>query len=207
MQILFSQNWTCALQKKRPTLSFVFVLFFFPALCLHAQVGPSAYKSGISLSAGAEGSVFQPDYAGSGIAQASPKRLYGVGAYVDARFTRWVQIEGEARWLRFNEYVPSGSSQGIGEDTYMIGPKVPIVDWHHLQPYGKFLVGWGSGPGGWLTSHAGTFAYGGGLDYHWTRRLTIRAVDFEYQRWNVQPTLWPYGGSAGISYTFLGRTR
>ena len=50
------------------------------------------------------GSIFQPDYAGNGIAQTSPNRLYGVGAYVDAHFSRWLQIEAEGRWLRFNEY-------------------------------------------------------------------------------------------------------
>ena len=54
---------------------------------------------------GGLGSMFQPDYAGEGIAQTSPNRLYGVGAYVDARFSRWVQIEGEGRWLRYNEYL------------------------------------------------------------------------------------------------------
>ncbi len=147
--------------------------------------------------------MFQPDYAGAGVAETSPNRLYGVGTYVDARFTRWVQIEAEGHWLRFNEYVPPGSTQGIGENTYMIGPRVPIVDWHGLEPYGKVLFGWGSGTGNWLTGHAGNFAYGGGLDYRWKHRLTIRAVDFEYQQWRVKPTLWPYGGSVGLSYTIF----
>jgi hypothetical protein len=100
-----------------------------------AQVAPSAYHRGLSIHAGGEFSVFQPDYAGNGIAQTSTNRLYGIGAYVDAHFSRWLQIEGEGRWLRFNEY------QNIGQNTYMIGPKVPIITFHRWTPYGKFLIG------------------------------------------------------------------
>jgi hypothetical protein len=136
--------------------------------------------------------MFQPDYAGEGIAQTSPNRLYGPGAYVDARFSRWVQLEAEGRWLRYNTYL------GIDQNTYMIGPRVPIVTFHGLSPYGKFLVGIGNGT--FLTGNTLVFAYGGGVDYRLTRRLTLRAFDFEWQQWRVTPTLYPYGGSVGISY-------
>jgi hypothetical protein len=196
-----SQNWMCRVQKKQLSVLFLFVVFCFSALSTEAQVEPAAYKSAFSLSAGGEGSMFQPDYAGTGIAATSPQRLYGVGAYVDAHFNRWIGAEAEGRWLHFNEF------ENIGQNTYMIGPRVPIWEFHHLEPYGKFLVGWGSGSGGWLTGRAGAFAYGGGVDYHLSRKLTVRAFDFEYQQWRVNPTLWPYGGSVGISYTILGRTR
>jgi opacity protein-like surface antigen len=184
----------CAVRKTHSTLVFLVVSFFVSALSIHAQVAPAASKSGLSLAVGAEGSVFQPDYAGNGKAQTGPDRLYGVGGYVDARFTRWVQIEAEGRWLHWNEY------SGIGENTYMIGPRVPICDFHGWSPYGKFLIGWGSGAGDWLNGRAGAYAYGGGVDYRLSHRLTIRPFDFEYQQWRVKPTLWPYGGSAGISY-------
>jgi hypothetical protein len=190
----------CAVRKIHSTLAFLVVFLFVSALSLHAQVAPAATRSGLSLAAGAEGSVFQPDYAGGTGAGTGPDRLYGVGAYVDARFTRWVQIEAEGRWLRFNEYYPPGSSEGIGENTYMIGPRVPICEFHGWSPYGKFLIGWGSGAGGWLNGRAGAFAYGGGVEYRLSHRLTIRPFDFEYQRWRVDPPLHPYGGSAGISY-------
>ena len=42
------------------------------AISASAQVGPAAYRRGLSIHAGAEASVFQPDYAGNGIAQTSP---------------------------------------------------------------------------------------------------------------------------------------
>ena len=63
---------------------------------------------------GGLGSVFQPDYAGG---YAAPNRTYGVAAYADMRFTRWVQVEAEGRWLPFNEYL------GIKQDNYLIGPR------------------------------------------------------------------------------------
>jgi hypothetical protein len=42
--------------------------------------------------------------------------------------------------------------------------------------------------------------YGGGVDYRLNRKFTIRCADFEYQQWQVNPTIWPYGLSAGLSY-------
>jgi hypothetical protein len=103
-----------------------------------------------------------------------------------------VQIEGEGRWLRFNEYI------GINENTYLIGPRVAPFSFHGLTPYGKVLVGLSNGS--LLTGNAFALAYGGGLDYRLGKRFTLRCVDFEYQRWQVTPTLSPYGGSVGISY-------
>jgi hypothetical protein len=162
------------------------------AFSASAQVAPAAKSSTFALDAGGLGSVFQPDYAGLGVAQTSPNRLYGFGAYVDAKFSRWVQIEAEGRWLHFNQYL------GINENSYAIGPRVPIHTFHGWTPYGKVLYGWGSGS--FLSGRASEITFGGGVDYRLTRKLTLRAFDFEYQRWSVTPTLWPYGGSVGISY-------
>jgi opacity protein-like surface antigen len=174
------------------------LVLFSAAASARAQVAPAAYRRGMSIHAGGEASVFQPDYAGGGSAQTSPNRLYGIGGYADVHFTRWVQIEAEGRWLRFNEF------QNIGQNTYLIGPKVPIIDFHRWDPYGKFLIGWGSGTGNWLNGRATTFAYGGGLEYRLTRRLTLRPIDFEYEKWHTRPTLSPYGASAGLSYRVFG---
>jgi hypothetical protein len=174
---------------------FVFFCLFSAgaALSIHAQTVPSATRSGLSLSAGALGSVYQPDYADNLVAEPSPYLLFGLGAYVDVRFSRWVQIEAEGRWLRFNQYL------GVDENNYLIGPRVPIHTFHRFTPYGKFLVGFSTGDH-WLNGRAGTLVFGGGVDYQLNRKFTIRAGDFEYQRWSVTPTLHPYGGSVGISY-------
>jgi len=175
------------------TIEFLFCIVLASlALSAYGQVEPSAAAHQFTVTAGGLGSMFQPDYAGNGIAQAGPDRLYGVGAYVDVKFNRWVQVESEGRWLRYNEYL------GINEDNYLIGPKVPIHTFKGLTPYGKFLVGIGSGS--FLTGHSTVLAYGGGVDYRLSKRFTLRAFDFEYQQWLVTPTLYPYGGSVGIGY-------
>jgi hypothetical protein len=142
--------------------------------------------------------MFQPDYAGNGFAQTSPNRLYGLGAYVDVRLNRWVTVEDEGRWLRFNQDYGSNPPQQNGEDTYSIGAKVPIYTFKGLTPYGKFLVGLGNGS--FLNGHSTVLTYGGGVDYRLSKRFTLRAFDFEYQQWLVTPTLYPYGGSVGIGY-------
>jgi hypothetical protein len=185
-----------AVPMKRSTVASLCFFFLSAALLLRGQVVPAAASGSLSLDAGGLGSVSQPDYAGEGIAQTSPNRLYGAGTYVDGHFNRWVDIEGEARWLTFNEYL------GIDEKTYLVGPRVPIRSFGRFTPYGKFLIGLGGGS--FLTGHSLVLAYGGGLDIRLSHRLTVRLPDFEYQQWRVTPTLWPYVGSVGISYRVFG---
>jgi hypothetical protein len=181
--------------KKRSIFTFWLIAFLSAAIVsAHGQVVSSATERVFNIRAGAFASAFQPDYAGGGIAYASPQRLYGVGGYVDARFNRWVQPEAEVRFLRFNEYL------GIDQNTYLIGPRIPITTFHRLTPYGKFLIGFGTGSASWLNGTALVTTAGGGVDYRLSRKFTLRAFDFEYQRWSVTPTLWPYGASVGMSY-------
>ncbi len=179
--------------------AFICAVSSFAIVSARGQVVPAATSRSFTLSAGALGSTAQPDYTGEGIAYTGPKRLYGAGAYVDLRFSRWLQVEGEGRWMRFNEYYPPGSSTGIDEDTYLIGPRIPIATFHRVTPYGKFLVGLGSASF-LMGGDAFVFAYGGGVDYRLSHRLTLRAFDFEWQQWRLTPVLSPYGGSVGISY-------
>ena len=170
----------------------VFFLFFIAVISARAQVSESANIRTLKIYAGGEGSMFQPDYDGRGFAHTSPQHLYGIGAYVDADFTRWIQIEAEGRWLHWNQY------GGIDENTYMIGPRVPIIEYKRLRPYGKFLIGGGSGS--FINGRVMAMAFGGGVDYRLGRKFTLRAFDFEYQSWRAGTTLSPYGGSVGFSY-------
>jgi hypothetical protein len=181
------------------TIDFLFCIVIATfALSASGQVVPSATARAPKITAGGFGSMFQPDYAGSFIAQTSPNRLYGVGAFVDVRLNRWVGVEGEAQWLRFNQFYWGNPPTGNGENTYSIGPKVPIRTYKGLTPYGKFLVGMGGGP--FLNGHSTVLTYGGGVDYRLSKKFTLRAFDFEYQQWTMTPTLYPYGGSVGIGY-------
>lgn len=191
---------------KRSIVALFSILISAGALSARAQAVPSANAQRFTVNAGVLGSVFQPDYKGGGVAATGPYRLYGDGAYVDVKLTRYVQIEAEARWLRFNSYL------NIREDNYLIGPRLPLekLRYKRATPYAKVLIGNSrmnfeyNGAYGRYTD----IAYGGGVDVKLTKRITIRAIDLEYQQWLGWPdipgspnsTLSPYGGSVGVSY-------
>jgi hypothetical protein len=168
------------------------------ALKVHAQVAPSATRQELSLTAGGIGSVFQPDYAGNGIPEGAPNALYGFGTFVDLRLRHWIQLEAEGRWLRLHQY------ENIYEDNYLIGPRVPIHETHRYKPYAKALVGFGkmNFQYNFAYGHFSDVALGGGVDIQLTRRVSVRAADFEYQLWPnwLNGTLKPYGGSVGVAY-------
>ena len=205
------RKWIYVVLMKRSILALLCFAFSSVALVsAHGQEVPSATERVLTVRVGGLASAFQPDYAGDPQvgAQTGPQRLYGVGAYVDARFTRWIQPEVEMRWGRFNEYQSGLQNQPIDENTYSIGDRVPIITFHKFTPYGKVLVGLGNAS--WLNGTAFVLTYGGGVDYRLNRKFTIRCADFEYQQWpvtSVDPlggttsfTIRPYGLNAGLSY-------
>lgn len=177
---------------KRSTLLLFCVLTALVVLPATAQVGPSATGHQPKLTAGGFGSIFQPDYAGNGIAEPSPNPLIGIGAYVDYRINRFVGVEAEGNWLHYNQYI------GITENTYSIGPKLHIREFGNFMPYGKVLFG--TGGGSFLNGRTTVLTYGGGVDYNLSRRWMLRLGDFEFQQWLVTPQLHPYGGSVGLAY-------
>ncbi len=85
------------------------------------------------------------------------------------------------------------------ENTYLIGPRVPITTFHRITPYGKFLVGMGNGS--FLTGNTFVLAYGGGVDYRLSHRFTLRAFDFEYQQWRLTPVTLTLTAAAWASAT------
>lgn len=168
------------------------------ATLARAQVVPTATRHQMTIRVGALGSMFQPDYAGNGVPQEAPNRLYGWGGFVDIDLNRWVQFEAEGRWLRANPYI------NIREDNYLFGPRVVGPSYRKFKPYAKALVGYGRMNFQYNYAY-GRFcdvALGGGVDYPLTHKLSVRVIDFEYQMWPnwVNGTLKPYGGSVGISY-------
>ncbi|WP_263359386.1 porin family protein [Acidicapsa ligni] len=156
----------------------------------HAQVVPSAFHNPISLNVGAIGSVFSPDY--------GPNKLAGFGAFVDLNVFHGIGVEGEGRWLRFNQF------ENINQDNYLVGPRVKLHPLWRLQPYGKVLGGTSHMifQDHVFSGHFTTVAFGGGVDIHVRRKWTLRAIDYEYQYWpNFFGThLSPNGVSAGVSY-------
>ena len=164
-----------------------------------AQVAETAEVRTFTVSAGGFGSVFSPGDGSHPLYGKSADYLLGVGTYVDLHFTHWFQLEGEARWLRFHEFA------GENQDNYLIGPKVPVARWGRANFYGKALIGLGrmTFPNDYGHGSFTALAFGGGVDYPLSRKLTFRPVDFEYQVWpKFLPgyTIHPYGASVGLSY-------
>lgn len=156
-----------------------------------AQAVEAMEGRGFYINAGGMASGFMPGD--------QNQAVIGVGTYVDFHFSHWIQIEGEGRWMRWNGYY------GETEDNYLIGPRVPVYRLGRRgQIYGKALIGLAKQNfafGGYGSFTA--LAFGGTLDYKLTRKLTLRAVDFEYQYWPVWlpgESLQPYGVSVGAAY-------
>ena len=194
---------------KRSVVVLSCILLAVAATAVSAQVVPAARARRFSITVGGMASGFQPDFAGDWacgrtscppyfpVAGTVNQPLIGPGAFVDLKFSRWIQLEGEARWMRFNRY------QDIHEDNYLIGPRVPVFQFRKATFYGKALGGFsrmdlGYGYHGTFT----TIAFGGGMDVRLTRKISIRAFDGEYQYWPAwgNSKLMPYGASAGVSY-------
>ena len=165
-----------------------------------AQVAPSTTGGGFSLSAGAEYSNFQPDW--------GPNRLGGVAAFADADhiFLRRLGVEGEGRWLIFNQF------HGEHESNYLLGPRYRFYRLNKFSFYAKFLMGAGLITYPSDIGHGSYFAYapGGTVEYRLSRRFIVRG-DYEYQIWPSAPGvvftfpnpsngLTPNGFSGGIAY-------
>jgi len=177
---------------KSALFAVVLLGFLLADLPASAQSTYAATTRQFSVTAGALGSAFQPNYTSTGGVESNPDYLFGVGAYVDVRLTRWVQIEGESRWLRINPNL------NFNEANYLIGLREPLRSFGKTTPYAKVLYGLGTAD--FLTGKASNLAFGGGVDYKLSKKFSLRAIDFEYQRWRTTPTLSPYGFSVGLGY-------
>ena len=181
-----------------------------------AQSSQSAVGNVPSLSAGAEFSLFNPDY---GCPSNLPFHcgnstglLRGGGVFGDFNLRPNWGVEGEARWM----HSPGGES----ESTYLVGGHYRFFHSGKFDFWGKALVGIGSITTQDFSATSGVkgsylvFAPGATLDYHLTSRFSFR-VDYEYQMWPsfAGPAtsagahnhgLSPNGISFGISYKFRG---
>ncbi len=163
-----------------------------------AQAAESATSRQFNITAGGMGSAFSRGGGSHPLYGSSANFLAGPGTYVDFHFTHWIQVEGEARWLRFHD------AAGEHQDNYLIGPKVPVVQFGSAQVYGKAMVGVGKMT---FPNHYGygTFTalgFGGGIDYRLSRKMSVRG-DFEFQDWpNFLPdqAMRPLGVTIGVGY-------
>jgi hypothetical protein len=193
--------------KRSAVLAFILFVFLMAGeRSGSAQAVEAMDGRGFYINAGAMASGFMPGDYDHPVGATPEVKVYqpviGPGVYVDLHFAHWVQIEAEGRWMLWDGY------GGETQDNYLIGPRVPI---HRLgrrgQIYGKALIGLAKMNFSNIDLYThGSFtalAFGGTLDYKLTRKLTLRAVDFEYQYWPVwveNKSLQPYGVSVGMAY-------
>jgi hypothetical protein len=104
------------------------VLLLASANVLRAQVVPAGRQDVIRLSAGVIGSGDTFQY--------GPRKMLGVGAFVDADTSGHYGIEAEGRWVEFHQRAD------VHAETYSIGPRYHFVV-GRWQPYAKGLVGFG----------------------------------------------------------------
>jgi hypothetical protein len=135
-----------------------------------AQVTSSGDQGGLGIFAGATGT-------GSYI-QYGERKMLGVTGFVDADGRRRLGIEAEGQWAEFHQ------SADVHIETYSIGARYHFNK-GRFQPYVKGLVGFGdfNFPYNLATGRFLVVTGGGGLDIRLSRRIYIRAVDFEYQSW------------------------
>jgi hypothetical protein len=83
------------------------------------------------------------------------------------------------------------------QKTFMVGPELHYI-YGRFRPYGDFLIGPGN-----ITYKSGqtdnsiVYEFGGGLDYHKSRRLNFRLIDFQYQLWDLGSHYYPPGFMPG----------
>lgn len=135
-----------------------------------AQVAAAATAGGFRLSAGGTGSGYYLQY--------GERKMLGASGFVDMDASHGLGIEAEGRWLEFHQ------TDSVHVETYSAGLRYHM-NFHRFQPYAKGLIGFGdfNFPFSYAHGRYLVVTAGGGLDYHWTRRIHIRVADVEYQDW------------------------
>ena len=155
---------------------------------LNAQAVYTAERTA-RISVGAGGSYLNTDYAA--------KPTYGASFFADMDLFRHVGLEAEGHLGGII------SPDDIGENSYLVGPRA-FIRRSRFTGYGKLMLGRGSINNQLfnLSSSYNLYAYGGGLEYRAARRITVRGIDFEMQKWPGFPPhgLSPLVVTIGASY-------
>ncbi len=166
----------------------VVAVLIFSMSSLQAQAVYTAYRN-TRIQAGGGFLYLSPDY--------SDAHIKGISFWGDYDVRPWIGAE-------FSGHLGSIiTPSDIAEDSYMIGPRA-MYHKRKFTAYGKLLFGRATitNQDYNLSSSYNAYAFGGGLEYRATRKINIRAVDVELQKWpDFEPnTLSPVAITIGASY-------
>ncbi|WP_263368344.1 porin family protein [Edaphobacter bradus] len=154
----------------------------------------SAASRLVSIKIGAGWTIANPDY--------GQRKVQGLTIYGNLDFTRHWGIEGDIH--RASMVTPTD----IGVDSYLLGPRYAF-HYGRFSPYAKVLLGVGRFKYIFSNAPTATYTYkiyslGGGLDYQATKHFSVRAFDFEYQKWPGYNSngLTPLDYTFGAAYVF-----
>jgi opacity protein-like surface antigen len=178
---------------KRHTLIGCFACTLSMTPFLRGQAIPAASRID-AIQIGVGGTLTNPDF--------GQKNIEQITFFADCNLAHNLGVEGVIHYT-------VNSPTNVIENSYMAGARY-IVRRKRFEPYGKVLFGlahFGLQSGSLVNSNTGTyFGYvlGGGLDIHATRRINVRAFDFEAQQWPGFAThaLTPFSGTIGVAYVF-----
>ncbi len=158
------------------------------APALRAQAVYTAYRN-TRFQAGVGFLYLTPDY-GAG-------KVQGASFWADVDFRKWIGVEAD---VHIGSIITPGD---IAEDTYLVGPRL-MYHKRGFTAYGKFVGGRATITNQIfdVSSSYNAYAFGGGLEYRATRRINVRLIDFEAQKWpSFQPSaLSPVAITIGASY-------
>lgn len=154
------------------------------------QVVPAGDAGKLTISAGGTASGAYVQY--------GERKMLGVTGFVDIDSRSPFGVELEGRWLEWNQ------TANVHLETYALGPRYH-KNFGNWNPYAKGLLGYGNFnfPYNLATGRYLMVTAGGGIDYHLTKRVYLRAADFEYQYWPQ----FTYGAMSTVSISSGIRVR
>ncbi len=162
-------------------------LLLLASNAIRAQVVPAGYHGKLRLSAGVLGSGDTFQY--------GSRTMVGIGGFVDGETTGHFGIEAEGRWVEFRQRA------NVHAESYSIGGRYHFV-LGRFQPYVKSLVGFTNFnfPYNYAQVRFLTVTAGGGVDFRWTHRFSLRVADVEYQDWPgfTNGNMTSFNGSVGL---------
>lgn len=181
----------------RSLLSLSAFLLLLP-LCSQAQVRPAAYVHQHSIYVGGEYSLYNSDYFGDN--QSLNKSAFSI--YGDYRvWSGTWPVSLDVDYTR----VPGPKSDHRVQSSFLAGPKVSR-HFGRWEPFAKVGAGIGYINATDLLDipqygHHFAIGMGGGLEYKLTSHITLRPIDYTYERWNFSPhALSPSVLGFGVSY-------